>query len=205
MSQLAHETLNTIAAALAVEDHALAIEGAEALRRYLKSGGGPPDWAAYPDARRFCSLQGIAGPLTPAPEPVTLSLPVTLPASFLGDVLTTAVEGGSNYWLAAQRVERNEDLTVTRIVKPCDGDAGTAHDAMPFDAAQFAPGFEPALDITPATILRGIERLGSAPEVHADLRGSILAAVAAGDAGNIDAGDADILLQLGYFGSVIYG
>ena len=124
-------------------------------------------------------------------HPITVT--VHVPDSVLADILTTAVEGGSSYWLAAERIERDADLNVTRIVSAVD--ASTFHQ---FDADINRH------DITQATILAGLALLaeGALPGRN-DLRAQI--AAMASDSHDIDAGDADAILQLGFFGKVVFG
>lgn len=106
------------------------------------------------------------------------------------DFLTTCVEGGSSYWLACQRVERREDLNVTKIVGCCDveDESTTWGDA---DAETIRLGIKRILDGTVA--------------VRSDLRGDVLAAALEDDNANWDADTADCVLQAGLLNEIVYG
>lgn len=124
---------------------------------------------------------------------------LTVPEQVLKDILTTAVEGGSHYWLMADSIERDDDLNVTRITNPRDAETGTL-----FDSGMFKPSFNPDADITPQIIFNGLELLAQGalpgrPDLHAKLFD-----VPRGDA-DFDAADVDVILQLGYFGETIFG
>lgn len=100
----------------------------------------------------------------------------------LSDIFTTAIEGGINYW-AEVREYKWDVMPVTtfhaQIVELDDG-------ATPL-----------TIDIT--TITKGLS-------LYAERYGlGLLQGVVDEDDGDFDAGDADVIVQLGLFGEVVYG
>jgi len=136
-----------------------------------------------------------------------LTVPIKVGRQFVSDILTTATEGGSQYWLQGGRIDRSdgkdglEHLSVLRITEPQDVEEG----GDPFDINNFSSGFEANrdADITLLTIVRGLQRLFEAGVLpgRPDIRGCVSSL----DAGNIDAEAADVILQLGFFGDTVYG
>lgn len=132
-------------------------------------------------------------------------------AQFLADVLTTAVEGGINHWAAvsgyrwysptveggrAEHVEgqANAYVTVHENEVDTDGEDGCVVRSIGVD------------DI--ARVLGEIRRTPrrEGPEwMHDDLVAEILAADRLNDAGEIDAGACDCLMQIAVLGKVVYG
>jgi hypothetical protein len=139
-----------------------------------------------------------SSPTLTLPIIITTTLPIT--EQDLKDILVTCVEGGSNYWLRCRGTVRDGDLNYLILNKPFDAETGKA-----FDLTQYKTDTEmmyrSAIDLS--TIERGIRRMFE-PGVM-ERRGDIRNALLSGDTGQIDAGDADAILQLGYFGEVIYG
>lgn len=106
------------------------------------------------------------------------------------DFLTTAVESGSHYWLACDRIERNADSDVTKIVGCYD----TEDDSEKW----------PDADV--ATIREGIRRiLAGEVQVRDDIRAAIVAAVNDPNDTSWDAETADCVLQAGLLGGIVYG
>lgn len=105
----------------------------------------------------------------------------------LGDILTTAVEGGINYWCSVVTIERADDLTVTMIrIKPNGETEGD------FPTKVLQPN---QLQIAVNSVLSGTVKL----------RSDLVEAIASGDIGNIDATAADCLVQIAAFKEVVYG
>lgn len=129
----------------------------------------------------------------------TIVTKITIPHSVLLEILTTAAEGGSAYWLGAHSIKRDKDLNVLSIVGPLDA----GEDMTPFDATLFASGLT-SRDITPDVVLEGIERLmaGALPG-RDDLRAEILKTPS--DTHDLDAEAADVIVQLGFFGDTVFG
>jgi hypothetical protein len=126
---------------------------------------------------------------------------------FLADIIITAVEGGTGYWATAFEY-RHETATLTRVVLVPNE---TYEEA--FEIA-FAGG--PEVDKTwlkqhgyevetwqvEAAIERIIDRRA---DVGLNLRARLQFASSNNDAGDIDAGDADSIVQIVCFGEVVYG
>lgn len=128
-----------------------------------------------------------------------LSVEVEVPTKFLTDVLTVAVDGGINYWIArCDRVVRAEDLSVYAV----EGIEVEGDDAE--------------YNISVDTVQLGLHRLlrGSV-QVNGSIRGHLFAAVSdllspdlstrKHAAGEIDADAADCIVQAGLFGEIVYG
>lgn len=130
---------------------------------------------------------------------ITVHMDIEVSGEVLRDILTTAVEGGSNYWLSCKRIDRDDDANVVRVVHPMDGSEGGE-----FDRDLFGPTFDHRAHITPDTVARGLQLLmsGALPG-RSDLRANIARIPA--DEHDFDASDADVIVQLGYFGDVIFG
>ena len=107
--------------------------------------------------------------------------------TFLDDVVTTAVESEQvNDWATIQsykwrRVRVHATLTADDTDNPITHRVDAKVIAAGFDALR-----DPQVDVNPA------------------MRGSMLAAEVECDAGAIDANDADVLVQLGLFGQIVY-
>lgn len=107
------------------------------------------------------------------------------------DILSIAIEGGIGYWAEAQDIKRTagDDWEYAEY---------TLIDAEGDEEWQHVVGF--------AAVRRGIEML-LAPEarVTGDTKGNVKAAVLRDDAGFVDAGDADAIIQFACFGEIVYG
>lgn len=132
--------------------------------------------------------------MTTAPRTLTLTL--TIPEQALLDILTGAVEGGCAYWLAADRVKRDTDLNVLSIDNPIDVETG-----QPFEDDHFICPI--TTTITTSTVLAGLQRLaeGALPG-RADLIGQV--ALIPSDGHDFDASDYDVIIQLGFFGQLVF-
>ena len=115
---------------------------------------------------------------------------------FLADVLSTAIEGGINYWAAvdfdsAERVECEQDALGWRY--------GSVRILDKVDGTEF--GTMRTIDAN--TVARGLRELRKTDRYSfKDLR---KADRTNGDEGDFDAGDADAVIQLGIFGEIVYG
>jgi hypothetical protein len=135
---------------------------------------------------------------------------------FLHDVMITALEGGVGYWSVADQIIRheNDDLWYERYTLYCldpddptgktAGECGLSTREKPVEVCQ-------GHLIDPDAIARGMG-LATRPEAASDEigwaytgRAHVIGANRANDAGDIDAGDADCIVQLAAFGQVIYG
>lgn len=115
-------------------------------------------------------------------------------AEFLHDILIGFVEDGcTNTWrsIDAWHYDEADPSQAWAVFIEDDDDLGA-------DA--------PKHRVTIETIARGLSAL-QAGDVHMGARmlGSILAADAENDAGDIDAYDADAIVQAGVFGNLVYG
>ena len=114
-----------------------------------------------------------------------------LPAQRFLDLLTTAVEGGSNYWCRFSRLKRDKGLNCLSVrVAPDDGPVRCK------DGTTYVPRVVEA-----AELKLGLERLGAQPAPFpaaaqhlADVLGE-----------NDDAITADVVLQMTVFGEVVFG
>jgi hypothetical protein len=107
-----------------------------------------------------------------------LTVQIAVSDEFLGDLLTTAVEGGINYWAGVESLDRDDDLRVTWIrLRDLVDD-------------------RPCGVVTRSHMFDGLQRFCDA------YRGDVPAKL---DDGDFDAEDCDVMLQLGVFGEVVYG
>lgn len=128
-------------------------------------------------------------------------------AQYLADLLTTAVEGGINYWAYVSNYRWDTDRPND------DGSTFTVHDTSVMvhetEEGDDEEGYPPAHVVTLDTIAHGIalarqSGLGSmsGPEY---VKQFWLSDRTNGRDGDYDADIADSILQLGIFGKVIYG
>lgn len=126
---------------------------------------------------------------------------------FLADIIITAVEGGTGYWATAFSY-RHETPTLTRVVLVPN------EDYEEVARAAFAGG--PDIDQTwlkqhgyeveTWQIESAIERIiDRKADVGLNLRARLQFASSNNDAGDIDAGDADSIVQIACFGKLVYG
>ena len=140
----------------------------------------------------------------------TLAINLQVSDDTLAGILTTAIEGGTGYWLTFRHLQRDEELNVLEAVHVRDAETGKR-----FDAENFAPGIDPVNVITLQTVRLGLERILSptyALPSHATPHASFVAAILSelrdpeDSAGvYIDASVADVIIQMGLFGQVVFG
>lgn len=115
---------------------------------------------------------------------------------FLSDVIVTAIEGGIGYWAVCLQYQYEGKVVVSDFQYLGGGTRATI---SPIDT-------EGIYMITPNTIAHGIAVLQADSTVcAASLRDKILAASRENDAGEIDSEAADVIVQAGLFGEVVYG
>lgn len=115
---------------------------------------------------------------------------------FLSDVIVTAIEGGIGYWAVCLQYQWEGNVVVTDHRQH---GGGTLAIISPTDTGSI-------YTITPNTIAHGIAVLQADSTVcAASLRDKILAASRENDAGEIDSEAADVIVQAGLFGEVVYG
>lgn len=117
---------------------------------------------------------------------------------FLADIIITAVEGGTGYWAAVSGyvwcdAEEGERAANTKATLHELDDATGAFDGDTHD-------------LTIETVAAGIGKIKRGEVgVRADLLEAIKRGDAENDAGDIDADCADVIVQAGLFGEVVYG
>ena len=135
-------------------------------------------------------------------------------AAVTATIITTALEGGIGYWSQCLQYQwRYPDLgassdAAARAARHATGDDSTAWaHALIVDTDDEAGGESERIGITHAVIERALRRIraGAATEIGAGRRSRILTAHFANDAAELDANDADAIVQLGLFGELIYG
>jgi len=135
-------------------------------------------------------------------QPVTLTLEPS--AQFLRDVLCTAAEGGSNYWAAFRTLERHDgehgpERQRVRVFEMGDDDeAQSQHD---IGLPELAEGVRRMLagDMTEKA-----DHANPAAQYRAALFAALISEPG-GDAGQIDADLADLILQAAALGRIVYG
>lgn len=109
-------------------------------------------------------------------------------ATFLSDVIIGAVEGGTGYWAQVSGYHwSDDDPSATEVI---------FHD--------MEDGTEYPMDIDKVASAIGKLRAGGV-QVNATTLASILEGDKENDGGMIDAGDADIIVQVACFGEIVYG
>lgn len=109
---------------------------------------------------------------------------------FYLDVFTTAIQGGVNYWA---------DIDVCKYIK--DGE----YDYEGFHAVISDIDEQKSWRVNRKTLIDGFKKaFDDDVQIGDTYRKEILVGYAEKDAGDIDAGNADIIVQLGLFGEVVY-
>lgn len=129
---------------------------------------------------------------------VLVRMPVSVNEILLHDVLVTAVEGGISHWAAVEACTMTEHPTEGEWYEHLE-----VRDRYESDSKRFNLNVE--------TVLIGFRRLLEMNQhelakayTNERFQGRMLAAIVEQDAGNIDASDADDLVQLGLFGKLVY-
>lgn len=109
---------------------------------------------------------------------------------FLADVLTTAVEGGINYWAMVSNYNYDTPAETRVTVHELDDDGNPS-------------GY---VDITITEIARAIQSvLITDTSLPSHVRSTIRETNAENDAGDIDAELADVIMQFAVLGRITYG
>lgn len=120
---------------------------------------------------------------------IKVTTEMTLPAEFLHDIITTACEGGINYWARAKNVVRDDDLNVTRL-EVQDREEHTEY------------GWH---IVNKDVVAKGIERILEGQfQISDEIKRDIFIGCANRDAGYIDANGADCIVQAGIFNEIVY-
>jgi hypothetical protein len=124
-------------------------------------------------------------------------------AQFLADVITTATEGGIQYWARVTGYRWFSPELEGGTAEP--GPGGTANAWVELVDAEEDDGERHRVDLDKIAHAFGVVRQGTPKGWNDDDVARMRQAYAELDAGEIDAGDADCLLQLAIFGEVVYG
>jgi hypothetical protein len=133
----------------------------------------------------------------------TINIKLELKDQFLRDVLATAVWYGSSYWAGYENP----------VLHKWEGQGIADYQSITVNDLGDDEESKAKYEITLAKVAEGIERLigrnfnseESHAQCHVSYSAAMLRAVALGDAGNVDAELADIVLQLACFGHIVYG
>ncbi|MFN8758834.1 MAG: hypothetical protein ACK5XA_08500 [Tagaea sp.] len=118
--------------------------------------------------------------------PITITVSHTVSDQTIRDIKTTAAEGGIDYWSEIEKYDFDAGVLKVITDDPIEGDGDKVY------------------DVTDDVIKLGIER-ALAESKGRDWESAIRRGVAADDAGEIDAEAADVIVQLGLFGEIVYG
>lgn len=130
---------------------------------------------------------------------------------FLTDVLTIAVDGGIGYWSQCSDYCYSSDDPAERGVTLYVADVDADDFIVPTEddtVGSWGGGALPArrVRVTLDTIAHGVSVVTSGKTtVHDSYVEWIYAASMKNDAGTLDADDADIIVQAGIFGGVLFG
>ncbi len=124
---------------------------------------------------------------------------------FLADVVTTAVEGGIGYWSQAEGYRWYSPTLKGGTAKPGPGGVGDAYVERlhPYGHTYFV-----AQRLHVGTISIGLNKIDrdiDAQVIAPNERRRLLTAWWTYEAGDLDAGDADVIVQIGLLGKVVFG
>lgn len=123
---------------------------------------------------------------------------------FLSDILIAAIEGGTGYWAQVSQYQYLDDGELKVFAaprKPDEGTRATIH-VLKDDESGYE---EQGHDITVDTIAKGIGRIVRGEvKIKQRMRDAIAEASAGNEADNIDADDADAIVQAALFGELVY-
>jgi hypothetical protein len=123
---------------------------------------------------------------------------------FLGDIISAALEGGIGYWsqCSQYQYELNGEIKVAVGKRQGDEPRATVHELNDDESGYKDEG----LEITLEAVEKGLDMiLGELVAVAEYHRESISRASDRNDAGDIDADDADVIVQVALFGAIVYG
>jgi hypothetical protein len=128
--------------------------------------------------------------------PVTnINIPVNITDEFIENLICTMLEGGSNYWIRYVKVKDklNGEPAATWVARQINNNL----------SVEITTDDDEVKRLNKDKIIRGILRWISEYPEHVSFE------TAYGhleiDGGNIDAGEADIILQFALFGEIVYG
>jgi hypothetical protein len=112
---------------------------------------------------------------------------------FYSDIITTATEGGTNYWAYSRNYKWSDEEPSTTTVEFCDME-------------KYDDGEPEWHKVTMDTVANAFTLIRSrAVHLPDAMRKRYDQAYTEMDAGNLDAGDADNIVQIGMFGKLVYG
>lgn len=123
---------------------------------------------------------------------------------FLGDIITGAVEGGTGYWAQVSQYQYEMDGEISVSVGKREGDEprATLHVMLDDESGYEEDGKALTFQVVEAGIALIVDgKVG----VNTMLRRAIMHASIDSDAGQIDAEGADVIVQAGLLGSIVYG
>lgn len=141
---------------------------------------------------------------------------ITERQEFLSNIITTAVEGGSNYWALFLEYDfsmEDEYVTTVKVVDHVENDdfpiesnflTGRIENWDEISAA-VEDGTLPSKKITPIEIYWAIKQIIEDDLVNSSYSVAIYTANKMNDAGEIDADIADVIMQVAVLGDVVYG
>lgn len=150
----------------------------------------------------------------PTIDPIVITYTPSL--ELLKDIAITAAEGGIGYWSVCETWKWQESRLEAAARMNAAGEAWTPETLdglraeLPFPVLVLSPdgdaeGDFPATVVTPETIRKGLQ-LYLTPGMHQRRdEHEIIKAIADGDCSYIDSECADVIVQLGMFGSIVYG
>lgn len=128
-------------------------------------------------------------------------------ARFLRDIITTAIEGGIGYWSQCSQYQWIDEHEDGRVYVPVGERVGDDARAVVHVLNDDESGYvEDGLVIDIEVVARGLRLIiDGGAGVHDRIRGNVRTADRENDAGYIDADDADVIVQAGLLGEVVYG
>jgi hypothetical protein len=140
---------------------------------------------------------------------ININLSVTVPEQLLKDCLTTAVEGGIDYWAWVdskwdESVWGDENGTFTVDLREHDEEDEVTMAGFTIASVDKAAGKKHTLNLE--VVLRGIENIMTGKvEASENLKKMIMEAINDHHDSNLDVGDCDCIVQAGLFGDIVYG
>lgn len=129
--------------------------------------------------------------------------------TFYADIVITAIEGGINYWAQVHSYAWHSPNISGGTADPAPGGGDNAYAVISATDDGDGEGDDDGTThaVTVDTIAHAFTILAAGPVQYLSdqARRRYLAARRELDAGELDAGDADNLLQLGIFGQIVYG
>jgi hypothetical protein len=156
------------------------------------------------EARLDTAEARLAALAVPAADPNAITVTFLVSDTLCADTLSCALEGGIGYWAVASEIRREP--------APHAAYEGEKHYVrVTLEDAEYdpededsEPGFEPVV-VDYTTIRRGIQLALAGGKARKDIVDGIRQAVANDDASTIDADAADVIVQLGALGEIVYG